>query len=62
MYRQGEINFIINAEPTALPSVLPACTAPASAPSPSACRTQGRLRARPGPGAWGYAGQAGQAS
>jgi 4-hydroxyphenylpyruvate dioxygenase len=37
LYRQGEINFIINAEPdSASPSASPACTGRASAPSLSA--------------------------
>jgi 4-hydroxyphenylpyruvate dioxygenase len=59
LYRQGEINFIVNAEPDSFAQRFARCTAPASAPSPSACKTPRPPTNARSLGAWGFAGTAG---
>ena len=54
LYRQGGINFIVNAEPDSFAQRFARLHGPASAPSPSACRTCAtplsvRSRWAPGP-------------
>ena len=53
LYRQGTINFIVNAEPDSFAQRFARCTAPPSAPSPSGWRMRppliaGRWTSAPG--------------
>lgn len=54
LYRQGEINFLINAEKDSLPSALPVCMAPPSVPLHSGLMTLPRHTSALELGAWGF--------
>ena len=63
LYRQGEINFILNAEPgLALPAFCPPCTAQRVRHCLRVHDAKAGYERALNLGAWGYAGQAGPRS